>query len=159
MATKHIADGFGAVTPYLTIRDVPGFIDFLKAAFGAVEGARMLDSSTRVWYADVAIAGSKIMMGEAMDRTTSSSSFSLYEPDTDATYHRSIEAGATPVMEPADQFYGDRNAGVRDQWGNTWWIATHFKDVSAQEAQKMAEERRSAKSNPEPVRRASEDQY
>jgi uncharacterized glyoxalase superfamily protein PhnB len=145
MATRHIAAGFNTVTPYLTIQGVPAFIEFLKAAFGAVEGSRMLDSSGQVWYADVQIGGSKIMMGEAMDRPISASAFYLYVPDTDATYHRSIEAGATPVMEPADQFYGDRNAGVSDQWGNTWWIATHLKDVSPEEAQKMAEERRAAK--------------
>ena len=44
MGTKHIANGFGAVTPYLTIQDVPAFIEYLKAAFAAVEEARMLDS-------------------------------------------------------------------------------------------------------------------
>lgn len=145
MATKHIASGFGTVTPYLTIRDVPSFVDFLTAAFDAVEGHRMLDSQGRVWYTDVLIGGSKIMMGEAMDRPTSVSAFYLYVPDTDATYHRSIEAGATPVMEPADQFYGDRNAGVADPWGNTWWIATHVKDVSPEEARKMADERRATR--------------
>jgi PhnB protein len=36
-------------------------------------------------------------------------------------------------MEPADMFYGDRNGGVRDAWGNEWWIATHVEDVPAEE--------------------------
>ena len=32
-------------------------------------------------------------------------------------------------MEPSNQFYGDRNAGVRGPDGNSWWIATHVEEV------------------------------
>jgi len=39
-------------------------------------------------------------------------------------------------MEPADQFYGDRNAGVEDEAGNQWWIGTHIEDVSPDEMQR-----------------------
>lgn len=42
----------------------------------------------------------------------------LYVNDTDTTYRRALQAGATSLMEPADQFYGDRNAGVKDPVGN-----------------------------------------
>jgi hypothetical protein len=41
-------------------------------------------------------------------------------------------------MEPANQFYGDRNAGVRDQNGNMWWIGTHVEDVAPEELKKRA---------------------
>lgn len=44
----------------------------------------------------------------------------LYVDDTDTSYSRAIEAGATSVMEPAAQFYGDRNARVKDTSGNIW---------------------------------------
>jgi hypothetical protein len=27
-------------------------------------------------------------------------------------------------------------AGVRDAFGNQWWLATHFEDVSAEEAER-----------------------
>ncbi len=60
----------------------------------------------------------------------------LYVKDTDATYQRALKAGATSVMEPADQFYGDRNAGVKDPIGNMWWIATHIEDISPEEMKK-----------------------
>jgi len=43
-------------------------------------------------------------------------------------------------MEPADQFYGDRNAGVKDPVGNFCWIATHKEDLSSEELGKCAEE-------------------
>ena len=41
-------------------------------------------------------------------------------------------------MEPADQFYGDRNAGVEDPAGNYWWIATHIEDLSPEELERRA---------------------
>ena len=64
------------------------------------------------------------------------SGFYLYVPDTDAVYEAALRAGASSTLEPADQFYGDRNAGVQDPWGNNWWIATHIEDVSPKEIQK-----------------------
>ena len=48
-------------------------------------------------------------------------------------YRRALAAGATSIMPPADQFYGDRTAGVRDPSGNQWWLATHVEDVSPEE--------------------------
>jgi hypothetical protein len=42
-------------------------------------------------------------------------------------------------MAPTDQFYGDRNAGVKDASGNLWWIATHKEDVSHEEVRRRAE--------------------
>ena len=54
----------------------------------------------------------------------------LYVEDCGAAYKRALKAGATSIMEPADQFYGDSSAGVKDQFGNRWWIATHKEDLS-----------------------------
>jgi uncharacterized glyoxalase superfamily protein PhnB len=66
------------------------------------------------------------------------SSLYLYVTDVDQVYRAALNAGASSVMEPADQFYGDRNAGVRDACGNVWWIATHKEDVSPEEIQRRA---------------------
>jgi uncharacterized glyoxalase superfamily protein PhnB len=62
----------------------------------------------------------------------------VYVEDVDAAYRRALDAGAEPLREPADQFYGDRSAGVRDAGGNLWWIATHVEDVSAEEIERRA---------------------
>ena len=43
---------------------------------------------------------------------------------------------AVAVPHYSDQFYGDRNAGVQDSWGNNWWIATHIEDVDEAEVQR-----------------------
>ena len=62
----------------------------------------------------------------------------IYVEDTDSTYPKAIEHGATSIMELADMYYGDRNAGVRDPMDVTCWIATHFEDISPEELQKRA---------------------
>jgi PhnB protein len=54
------------------------------------------------------------------------------------TYRRALQAGATSLIEPADSFYGDRNAGVKDPVGNLWWIATRTEDLSPQELARRA---------------------
>jgi PhnB protein len=58
------------------------------------------------------------------------SMFYLYVPDCDALYRRALAVGATSISEPKDQPYGDRSGGVKDAFGNQWYIATHIKDVT-----------------------------
>ena len=64
----------------------------------------------------------------------------LYVPNTDATYARALAAGATSVQEPADMFYGDRSAGVKDPAGNTWMIATRQENLTPEELVERAKE-------------------
>lgn len=143
MAVKPIPEGFHTVTPYLVVEGVTGLLDFLKAALGATEIERTSDGTGRVMHAQVRIGDSMVMMGEAMEGfPPMPSSLYLYVPDTDALYHQAIQAGGESLMEPADQFYGDRNAGIKDPSGNKWWIATHVEDVPPEELARRARERR-----------------
>jgi uncharacterized glyoxalase superfamily protein PhnB len=50
----------------------------------------------------------------------------IYVPDTDATYAQALRTGAISLNEPYDAPYGDRAAGVKDLFGNTWFIATYL---------------------------------
>ncbi len=140
MAVKPIPDGYHTVTPYLTVQGVPKLIDFLKQAFEAQELERMTQPDGTIGHAEVRIGDSVVMMGEARDEwKPMPSGIYLYVNDTDAVYKRALQAGATSIMEPADQFYGDRSAGVKDSSGNHWWIATHKEDVSPEELKKRAQ--------------------
>ena len=93
-------------------------------------------------HALVQIGDSMVMMGEAMEGfPPMPGSIYLYVSDTNAVYRRAVEAGGESMMEPADQFYGDRNAGIKDPSGNRWWIATHVKDVEPEEIARRAQAR------------------
>jgi PhnB protein len=128
---KPIPDGYHTVTPYLVVRDAPKLIQFLQQAFGATELMRSLRPDGRVMHAEVSIGDSRVMIGDASDAwPPMPGCVHLYVVDTDALYHLALQAGATSLREPTNQFYGDRMAGVQDPVGNQWWIATHVENVS-----------------------------
>jgi PhnB protein len=140
MAVKPIPDGYHSITPYLIVPGVRQLIDFLKRAFDAEPMGEFARPDGSVMHADVRIGGSVVMMGEAgAEWPAMPASLHLYVPDVDATYKRALETGATSLREPANQFYGDRSAGVKDPSGNMWWLATHVEDVSPEEMKRRAE--------------------
>ncbi len=140
MAVKPIPDGYHTVTPFLNVKGVAKLIDFLKAAFGAEEVMRMPGPGGVVMHAEVSIGNSRLMLGEAIQTVTPSSSyFYLYVNDVDSMYKRAVGAGASSETPPTDQFWGDRMGTVKDSFGNTWSLATHKEDPTPEEmAKRMA---------------------
>lgn len=134
MSVNPIPAGYHSITPYLIVEDVNGLIEFLKRAFDAEEMSRHTDSEGAVVHAEVRIGDSVVMTGQASDDWNPMPSvLHLYVEDTDTVYQRAMQAGATSLREPSDQFYGDRTGGVMDPFDNQWWIATHVEDVSPEE--------------------------
>ena len=128
--------GYATVTPYLCVADAARLIDFLKQAFDAQLLFKMNGPGGRIMHAEMTIGDSRIMLGQPAPGQETHAMIHLYVADADAVYARAIAAGATSVREPADQFYGDRSAGVRDQFGNQWHIAMHIEDVSQEEMER-----------------------
>lgn len=138
---KHIPDGYAAVAPYLIAEDAAGFIDFLTKAFRGVERVRFPMPGGAIGHAEVVIDGVVIMLSSAMppDFPATKSAIHHYVEDVDKVYTQAMEAGATSLAEPEDQFYGERMARITDPAGNTWFIATHIEDVSPEEMMQRAE--------------------
>lgn len=131
---KPIPEGFHTITPFITVHGAANFIEFLKLAFNAEEIHRYTLPEGTVMHADLRIGNSPLMLSEASEENKAMPCMlQLYVNDTDATYKRALEAGATSLREPEDQFYGDRAAGVSDSHGNIWWIATHIEDLTPAE--------------------------
>ena len=131
---KHQPDGYTTVSAYLVLDDIQSELDFVIKAFGAEEIERIALPNGMIMHAEVRIGDTVVMMGPAKPgHDANRCMLYIYVKDTDATYQNCLSAGATSEMEPADQFYGDRNAGVRSPGGNSYWIATHFEDVSKEE--------------------------
>jgi uncharacterized glyoxalase superfamily protein PhnB len=132
-----IPEGHHTVTPFLRVNKAAKLVDFLQAAFGAMVVFRMDGPGGTLAHAEVKIGDSLVMLGESPSENEAARSIlHLYVPDTDALYKSAVAAGATSIREPADQFYGDRSAGVRDFCGNEWWMATHIEDVSQEEMER-----------------------
>jgi PhnB protein len=138
---QPVPEGYAAVTPYLVVRNAPALIDFLEQAFGAQERMRMTDEEGVIRHGEVEIGGARVMLADASDEFPPiPAMLHLYVQDVDAVYRQAVSAGGESIMEPMDQFYGDRMAGVRDGFGNQWWLATHIEDVSPEEAQRRQRE-------------------
>ena len=139
MPTKPIPDGYHSVTPYLVVERAGELIAFLEQAFEGEVTERMIRPDGTIGHAEVRIGDSVIMLSNARDPWKPlQSALYLYVPDTDAVYQRALAAGATSIMEPVDQFYGDRNAGVQDFAGHVWWIGTRQEAVSREELERRA---------------------
>src|SRR5439155_25905539 len=131
MTVKPIPDGYHTITPALVAEGADAVLEFLKKAFDATELMVHRHPNGTIWHAELRIGDSRIMLSEANEQFKAMpASFSLYLEDVDAVYRRAIEAGATSLRGPADQFYGDRTGGVLDSAGNQWWISTHVEDVA-----------------------------
>ena len=127
---NYVPQGFHNVNPYLHPLRAEPFIHFLKRAFNAEEVAKYASPNGVVNHAVVRVGDSLLEMGEAHGKyQPMEAMFYLYVANMEAVYRQAIAAGATSFQEPTDQPYGDRNAAVKDAFGNKWYIAMHVKDV------------------------------
>ena len=142
MAVKPIPEGYHTVTPYLVVDGAEKVIRFMKEAFGAQPVFEpMMRPDGKVMHAEFKIGDSVVMISDASERAKATSTMlHLYVPNVDAVYEKAVKAGGTSVMEPSDQFYGDRSGGVKDPAGNQWHIGTHVEDVAPAELKKRAVE-------------------
>src|SRR5215467_9414195 len=124
--------GYNSLQPYLIIKNCAAAIEFYKKAFGVTERMRMTREDGRIGHAEIQIGDSVVMMADEHPEIGafgpehfggSPVSINLYVKDCDATFHQAIAAGAKQDRAPADQSYGDRNAGVLDPFGYKWWIS------------------------------------
>jgi uncharacterized glyoxalase superfamily protein PhnB len=115
--------GTSKARPTLTTRiitpDPLGLVDFLRRVFDA-EGKENGDAPVEMRFSD-----SLVMVSDGGGVHPPSSAFLMvYVDDTDATFARAIEAGATSEEDPVDEPWGARCATVRDGWNNRWQIST-----------------------------------
>ena len=126
----YIPEGANSVNVYLHPLRAEPVITFLKRAFGARELMKYASPDGVVHHAEIRVGSSMVEMGEAHGKyQPMQPMFYLYVPDVDRVYRTALAAGATSISEPIDQPYGDRSGGVKDVFGNQWYLATHIKDV------------------------------
>jgi PhnB protein len=142
MSVKPIPDQYHSITPYMTVRDAARAIEFYKQAFGAKERGVMKGPDGKVMHAELMIGDSIIMLGDEMPefgalspQSTGGAGMGLhiYVDGVDAAFDRAVKAGARVDMPVSDQFWGDRYGKLTDPFGHKWSIATHTKDLSADE--------------------------
>lgn len=142
MSAKPVPDGYHTITPALTIRDAARAIEFYKQAFGAQARDVAKGPDGKVMHAELLIGDSVIMLSDEFPEFGalspqsiggSSTLLHIYLDGVDAAFDRAVKAGAEVEMPVMDQFWGDRYGRLKDPFGHKWSIATHIKDMSADE--------------------------
>jgi uncharacterized glyoxalase superfamily protein PhnB len=128
----EIPDGYQAVTPWVIVRGVPAFIEFLIEVFDAQEIIRMhAADGVRVIHAEVRINGAPVMMFDSGDGWPPTHAYlRVYVADCAEALRRARMAGAATVTEPTELFFGDRVCRFNDPWGNLWWVHTRVAEPS-----------------------------
>ena len=127
---RYVPEGLRTVNIYVHAQGAPALIEFLTRAVAATVELRIEDPDGRIAHAKLRVGDSILEMGEAHDQwQPMPGMIHSYVDDADAWYRRAMEAGGTSFAEPTDQPYGDRTAAIQDPAGNTWYFATHVRDV------------------------------
>lgn len=130
---SYMPPDFRTVTPYIVVPGIARFLDFLEQAFDAKRREVMKREDGSIAHASVTLGDSILEMGESVDKKSMPMTFHVYIRNVDDTYKRALAAGAKSLSEPIDQFYGERSAGLIDDWGNHWYIATYTEDLTPEE--------------------------
>ena len=124
---QEIAKDLHTVTVYFHPIGAQRFIDFVTNAFNGKELMRHAEGDM-ILHAKVQIGNSVIELGEARYETQPlPTAIYLYVDDVDTIYEQALNAGGVSLLAPTDQPYGDRNAWVKDQFANVWYIAAPIK--------------------------------
>lgn len=138
-----IPEGHTTVTPNLIVDGAEKAIALYTRALGAKQGGIMMCPVTgKVMHANLTIGNSIIFISDVMPDgpKATKSSFYLYLENVDAAFTNACDAGMKEVYPLKDQFWGDRTGTVTDPYGIQWTLATHVKDVSNEEIERMGQE-------------------
>ena len=133
------------VFAYLRVRDTAAAIRFYGQAFGASERFRLVEPSGRIGHAELTLGPAVLMLSDAFPEwgllapagdCDIGASVHLHVDDCDAFTAAGVAAGATLLMPPTDQFYGERSARLRDPFGHTWLIGHEIEKVAPDEMQR-----------------------
>ncbi len=134
-----------SLTSALCYRDPKAALKFLEAAFGFELVMLIEDDEGNLAHSEMRYGDSLIMIGtEWTDDHKSPASLQgkntqtvhiHVADDIDAHCERARTAGFEILMEPADQFYGDRTYRCRDPEGHFWTVGQTVRTVSREDAE------------------------
>lgn len=137
--------GRNSLTSALCYRDPKAALKALEAAFGFEVVMIIEDDQGNLVHSEMRCGDSLIMIGGEWTadhqspasiggRNTQSVHVHVAQ-DIDGHCQRARAAGFEILMEPADQFYGDRTYRCRDPEGHYWTVGQSVRAVSREDAE------------------------
>jgi uncharacterized glyoxalase superfamily protein PhnB len=132
--------------PSVIYRDNRTALKWLQKAFGFEVNEVLTDKSGNIVHAEMTHGNGVVMVGsEFVDWARSPASVGgkntqrlhvRIERGIDEHCARAREAGATILMDPADQFYGERCYAAVDLEGHHWTFTQTVRQVSTEEMER-----------------------
>lgn len=146
-----------SLVPYLSVTDAEKAIEFYSKAFNVEPTSRLTMPDGRVMHCEFQAGDARFYVSEELPEHGGTPSpatlkattvaMHLYVADCDATTTSMTDNGAELLMAPADMFWGERFARVRDPFGHEWGIATVLQKFTAEEIQIAANKMFAGNSN------------
>ncbi|NOX98715.1 MAG: VOC family protein [Verrucomicrobia bacterium] len=133
----------------LTVKNTAEALDFYTKALGAKELYRMPKPDGGIFHAEFMIGNSLIYISDespewnavAMpEGNTASCLFAINIEDCDQAFADASAAGATPLKQPKDEFWGVRTSMIKDPFGYRWNFNQKTEEVSPEEMEKRTQE-------------------
>jgi uncharacterized glyoxalase superfamily protein PhnB len=123
-------------------------LDWLERAFGFTRSMVITTEDGAIAHSQMQFGDGYIMVGSvwadfiATPKATGGRNTQIIhvhlDEDIDAHCARARAAGAAIMMEPEDQFYGDRTYRARDPEGHVWTFAQTVRLVSREDAEQAS---------------------
>jgi PhnB protein len=123
--------GIGSVTPYLSVRNAKGAIEFYRRAFDAVETMRLEDDRGRVTHCELGIGDARIYLADEfpeqgfvapqMNRGTPVI-LDLEVNDVEVWVERALALGATLLRPLELPEVGLQTGKFQDPYGHVWLL-------------------------------------
>ena len=137
------------MTPHIVVRDASRAADWYKRALGAEERSRVPLPGGKVMTVELRFGDSPVMIADEVPDLGIVSPLTLggtygalhlTTSDVDALWQRALDAGAEVFHPLGDTFWGERFGQIIDPFGHRWGMATHLRDVPADEVARAAAE-------------------
>jgi uncharacterized glyoxalase superfamily protein PhnB len=123
-------------------------LEWLEKAFGFETALVITDDSGAIVHAEMKFRGALVMIAreftadvkspKSLDGKNTQMLHVHVDTGIDAHYARARAAGATILMEPSDQFYGDRSYRAKDPEGHIWVFSQTVKVLTIGEMEQAS---------------------
>lgn len=141
-ARKGVPENSSPIIPRLFCDNPDEAVEFYLTALGATEIGRRPGPDGRTVHALLTLSGGMIMVDAPWPGVptkppgpdgSSPVVVFAYVADVDATFARAASHGARVLIEPTDQFWGDRTAHIVDPAGHVWTLASRVEETTEEQ--------------------------
>lgn len=119
------------ITPYLSVNDAAGAIEWYKKTLGAKETVRQPAPGNKIMHAHLHIGDSDLFLSDIFPgtdmvdpaRAGPSTTVHLWTRNADKIWQTATANGAKVTMPIDDMFWGDRYGRFVDPYGHAWSVS------------------------------------